>query len=112
MAVTQQDINDLQTAHYDLFKALVDGAKFRVNLARQYGLQNPNFLDFNKDFVPLVQSWINREIELETVFERNTGLKGMIFSGDLDSNDFYMSASLPKLDQLVNNYFKYYQSLG
>jgi len=111
MPVTEAQINELKNAHWDLFSELIKGAKFRVELARQYGLNSPGFLDFNSKYIPLVQNWLARELEMEYVFERNTGKKGMVLSGDLGADDFFISASLPKLDQLKENAGNYYPNV-
>ncbi len=110
-AVTQQQIQKMGFDHLDLFRLLADASLFRVNLAKQYGLDSPAFNDFNREFVDLAHNWINREIEIEQLFMQNTGEKGMVLSGDLSLDDFWTEAAQPKLRQLIKKASDYYKNL-
>lgn len=97
-------LRQLENALGEQFYLLVQGAKFRINLARRYGLDSAAFTNYNAKYVPLVNAWWKKEVGYETLNEKVKGTKGIIFGGDLMLNDFYYSASLPKLDQVLAKY--------
>ncbi len=106
---TESQVKQLETALAQQFFNLVQGARFRINLAR---LADPNkplsdnaaFMSYSNVFKPLVMSWLKREIPYEQATVHAGGQKGIILSGDLSPDDFFYSASLPKLDALVKKY--------
>lgn len=102
---TQAQFTALEKAMTEQFKNLVDGATFRIMVARKFGLQSPAFKKYNNFFVPIVKKWIIREVKYERELLKK-GIKGIIASGDLKADDFYISASLPKLIALVKKWNK------
>ena len=100
---TEKQVRDLETAMNEQFYYLVQGAAFRIAIARKYGLESEAFKKYNAVFVPLVKSWILREVkyELENI---KHGVTGIISSGDLKANDFYYSEKLPVLTELVKKW--------
>lgn len=104
-APTDQQVRDLETALNDQFYYLVQGAAFRVAIARKYGLDSDAFKNYNALYTPLVRNWINIEVPYEQA-NLKQGVKGIIASGDLVFDDFFLSASLPKLTALVKKWNK------
>ena len=100
---TEKEVRDLEKAMNEQFYYLVQGAAFRIAIARKYGLDSTDFKNYNSVFVPLVKSWILREIKYERENIKH-GVTGIIASGDLKANDFYYSAELPKLVELVKKW--------
>lgn len=86
------------------FALLVNAAAFRIALARQFGLDNPKFLEFNAKFADLVNSWIQREVKYERELVKSH-IYGIIASGDLKREDFFYSAALPKLAAMLKKWF-------
>jgi hypothetical protein len=110
MPATAQQVKDLETALTQQFFNLVQGARFRINLARRGDPKKPlsenkAFVSYNATFVPLVNKWINREVKYEQAL-LTVGVKGIIATGDLKYEDFFYAASLPKLDALVKKWDK------
>ena len=102
-AATKEQILKLEAAMADQFNLLVQGAAFRIALARDYGLDSEAFKKYNAKYVPLVQSWIKREVKYERELVKKS-IYGIIASGDLKAEDFYLSSSLPKLVALVKKW--------
>lgn len=100
---TEQQVKNLERALTEQFYYLVQGAAFRIAIARKYGLDSEAFKKYNLVFVPLVRKWILRDIKYERENLKH-GIKGIIASGDLKANDFYYSAELPKLVELVKKW--------
>lgn len=93
------------------FYYLVQGAAFRIAIARKYGLDSTAFKNYNSIYVPLVRSWIVREVKYERELLKK-GIKGIIASGDLKADDFYLASSLGKLTALVQKWNKEPQTSG
>lgn len=104
-AATEKQITDLEKALTEQFYFLVQGATFRVLLARKYGLDSAEFKKYNSVFVPLVRSWVLREVKYERELVKKN-IYGIIASGDITANDFFISASLPKLTAAVKKWNK------
>lgn len=100
---TKEQVQALETAMNEMFYYLVQGAAFRIAIARKYGLDSKEFKNYNAIFVPLVRKWILREVDYERE-NLKQGIKGIIGSGDLVFEDFFYSASLPKLTALVKKW--------
>lgn len=102
---TQQQVSALEAAMLQQFKLLAEASAFRIGLARKFGLDGEPFLKYNKIYVDLVNSWINREVKYERELIKDH-IYGIIASGDLKKEDFFTSAALPKLQFLVNKWNK------
>ena len=100
---TDQQVKDLEAAMTDQFYMLATAAALRIAIARKYGLTDPAFIDYNAKYVPLVKSWILREVPYEQE-NLKQGIKGIIASGELVFDDFFLSASLPKLVALTKKF--------
>lgn len=100
---TQAQVSALEKALAEQFYWLVQAAAFRIGLARKFGIDGEPFLKFNDKFSKLVKSWVGREVKYERALIKK-GIYGIIATGDLDVNDFFYSASLPKLDMLVKKW--------
>jgi len=102
---TQQQVSALEAAMSEQFFHLATAAAFRISIARKFGLDNAAFKKYNAVYAPLVTKWVLREVKYETELLKNH-IKGIISSGDLKVDDFYTSASLPKLIDLVKKWNK------
>lgn len=102
-APTQEQVTQLEKALADQFYNLVQGANLRVQLAIRFGLESKAFVNYNKVFAKLVNSWVNREVKYEKELLKQH-IKGIISSGDLKYDDFFVSASLPKLNSIVQKW--------
>ena len=105
---TEQQIKDLEKALTQQFFNLVQGARFRINLARLGDPTKPlsaneQFVNYSNVLQTLVDSWLRRETKYEVQLLKH-GIKGLVSSGDLKRNDFFYAESLPKLDMLVKKY--------
>lgn len=103
---TEAQVKALETALIEQFFNLVQGARFRINLARMADPNKPldqyePFTSYNDVYLPLVQNWLKMEYQYEKTSFDNNGVKGIILSGQLQPEDFFYSSSLPKLDALV-----------
>lgn len=100
---TKEQITALEKAQLLLFYHLVKAAAFRIGVAREFGLDSPQFIKFNAKFVPIVKSWVQREVKYERELLKKQ-IYGIIASGDLKYEDFFYSAALPKLNALVKKW--------
>jgi hypothetical protein len=102
---TEQQVKELETALTEQFLLLVQGATFRINLARKLGLKDKIYLDYNNKFHQLVNKWILREIPYEKELMKNGAKPGLISSGNLKYDDFFYSENLPRLYKVANNIY-------
>lgn len=105
---TEKQVKELEKALTEQFFYLVQGARFRINLARMGDpnkplSENKAFVAYTKVFEDLVNKWIKKEAGYEVQLLKK-GIKGLIASGDLKTNDFYYAESLPKLEMLVKRF--------
>lgn len=93
---TEKQVRDLERVLGEQFFLLVQGAEFRINLARKYGLKSNAFKKYSEAYTKILRKWITKEVKYERELLK-TGVKGIIASGKIKFEDFFYSKELPKL---------------
>lgn len=106
-APTAAQIAAFEKAHKLLFAALVQAGMFRIQLARKYGLKSPQFLNYNKLYIPKVKKFGARQI----VLEKRAGIPPIVKTADL-INAFFTSEGIKHLVQVAKSYDQSGKGIG
>jgi len=94
--VDQQTLTDWEKAHKGLFQSVIDGARFRLGLKSQYGIDSPEFKEYEAVWVPIAAHWA----AVQEVVEQN-GLEppsGLSFPDVLTNGQ----AGIDKMQEVAN----------